>query len=179
MAFKQSCLIWKQDRIRFDCNYIHKTQLGCGSCASSGGHLGDRYRGKQGQGFFMGIIYNQVPFLQVHLENCWLSLSHIQGGSATLLLLLASHSVETYCLHADWIFALWGVKLPSRSKALLQSFTQVLVGESQIKAVAFGWLLFQTKLFVFVSGPITSDEIRWYLMEFKLLFSHSEISIVQ
>lgn len=54
-------------------------------------------------------------------------------GECCLLLLLASQSVETYCLHADWIFALWGVNPPSSSKGMLHSFLKFWLANQESK----------------------------------------------
>lgn len=72
-------------------------------------------------------------------------------GECCLLLLLASHWVETYCLHADWIFALGGVNPPSSSKGLLHSFLRFWLARQESKSLCPNGRPLRVKQFIYIS----------------------------
>lgn len=71
-------------------------------------------------------------------------------GECCLLLLLASQSVETYCLHADWIFALWGVNPPSSSKGMLHSFLKFWLANQESKPLRANEWMPLVKIFIYI-----------------------------
>lgn len=101
-------------------------------------------------GFIRGIIHNQSSIFTRSAGELLALVFQYSKGSAAPLLLLASQSVETYCLYAYWIFALWGVNPPSCSKALLHSFLRFWLASQGSKPLCSNVWLLQAKQVIYI-----------------------------